>query len=77
MRPGGERKGSASGLLFLSSDRLFGVYVEQMPWAQSYAWNNPKLILNALLGVMRDLLGRPPSVEGHQLSSQLCGPGAT
>ncbi len=42
---------------YLSGDRLFSVYIEQMLWAQSYAWNNRKLILNAVMGVMREHLG--------------------
>lgn len=42
---------------YLSTDDLFGVYVDQMLWAQAYAWRNREIILEVVWKAMRKHMG--------------------
>ena len=44
---------------FLDSDPEFGRYVEDMRWAQRYAYRNRELMMDAVLDVLRGSVGRP------------------
>ena len=48
---------------YLASDELFDVYIQQMLWAQSYAWRNRELILDVVLKAMRDNMGEVKMLE--------------
>ncbi len=51
------RRASRDLAYYLSDDELFGVYIEQMLWAQSYAWRNRELILDVVWRAMRNHMG--------------------
>ena len=44
---------------FLDTDPEFGRYVDDMLWAQRYAYRNRELMMDAVLGVLRTSVGRP------------------
>ena len=48
---------------YLSDDDLFDVYISQMLWAQSYAWRNRELILDAVWGALRNHMGNVELLE--------------
>ena len=59
-----EGRGVARDLAYyLASDELFEIYIQQMLWAQSYAWRNRELILDVVLKAMRDNMGEVELLE--------------
>ena len=44
---------------FLDTDPGFNAYIKDMLWAQDYALENREQMMNALLGVLNDCVGRP------------------
>ena len=42
---------------YLRGEPMFDMYIEQMQWAQSYAWRNRELMLKGVLASMRDSMG--------------------
>ena len=44
---------------FLDTDPAFGRYIDDMLWAQRYAYRNRELMMDAVLGVLRAGVGRP------------------
>lgn len=48
---------------YLAGDELFGVYIEQMLWAQSYAWRNRELILEVVWKALRRHMGKVDLLE--------------
>ena len=44
---------------FLDTDDGFQAYIGDMLWAQDYALQNRELMMNALIGVLRETTGRP------------------
>ena len=48
---------------YVASDELFDVYIQQMLWAQSYAWRNREIILDVVWKAMRRHLGKVELLE--------------
>ena len=48
---------------YLLGDELFGVYIRQMLWAQSYAWRNREMILDVVWKAMRKHMGNVELLE--------------
>ena len=54
------RRGRAAGrdlAYYVADDDLFEIYIDQMLWAQSYAWRNRELILDVVWKAMRRHVG--------------------
>lgn len=71
------RKAGRDLAYYLSGDAWFAVYIEQMLWAQSYAWRNRELILDAVLGSDAQTHGGRGTAGDDQLPPQLRIRGAT
>ena len=48
---------------YLAEDDLFDAYITEMTWAQSYAWRNRELILDAVLASARESMGEVNLVD--------------
>ena len=48
---------------YLADDDLFGVYIRQMLWAQSYAWRNRELILDMVWRALKNQMGTVTLLE--------------
>jgi tRNA-splicing ligase RtcB len=48
---------------YLSDDDLFNVYIDQMLWAQSYAWRNREVILDVVWKAVRKHMGKVELLE--------------
>ncbi|MCE2527692.1 MAG: RtcB family protein [Actinomycetia bacterium] len=58
-----DRRASRDLAYYLAGDSLFNVYIDQMLWAQSYAWRNRELILDVVWKALRRHMGNVELVD--------------